>query len=321
MSRHDWSHWQGPASQGGGLTPVARPARLGVVDESDLDGTREAEQLAFELGGDVAFLRAAQGVYFATGEDSSPVSPVLRLLRGIYELEPRRAPFIARNRIFSTRRASASCRGATRVAARHMRAAVRAVDHGLVALAGRPRIDAGSAAPPPRCAAPGLEASLAAIVDGGPAERDDHGWLALATDLAAELRRRADAAGPLERWDKPVAALLVDGDGVRLGWATNTGSLNVTSHAEVNLVLGWLRASRRRLPRGVRVYVALKPCKMCAGLLWDAAEDPFGLQVVYAEEDPGRSARETVLDAGSMARRRVAPGEDELRRVLQRRLS
>jgi len=67
--------------------------------------------------------------------------------------------------------------------------------------------------------------------------------------------------------------------------------------------------------------VTLKPCKMCAGLLWDATEDPLGLQVVYAEEDPGRSARETVLDAGSMARRRVARSEDEFRRVLQRRLS
>lgn len=283
--------------------------------------TREAEQLAFELGGDVAFLRAAQGVYFASGEDWPPVSPVLRLLRGLYELEPRRAPFIARNRIFSTRPASASCLGATRVAARHMRAAVRAVDHGLGALAGLPRVDAGSAAPSPRCAAPALEASLATIVGRGSAAPDDRGWLALATGLAAELRRRADAAGPLERWDKPVAALLVDGAGALLGWATNTGSLNVTSHAEVNLALGWLRASRCRLPRGVRVYVALKPCKMCAGLLWDATEDPLGLQVVYAEEDPGRSARETVLDAGSMARRRVARSEDEFRRVLQRRLS
>ena len=283
--------------------------------------TREAEQLALELGGDVAFLRATQGVYYARRVDQSPVSPVLRLLRGLYELEPQCARFIARHRIYSTRPASAGCLGATRVAARRLRAAVPAVDHGLGALGGLPRIDAGSAAPAPRRASPGLEASLAAIVGGGPAVRDELGWLALATDLAAELRRRAQTVGPGERWDKPVAALLVDADGARLGWATNTGSRNATSHAEVNLVEGWLHASRCRLPRGGRVYVSLKPCKMCAGLLWDAAQDPYGLRVVYAEEDPRRYARETVLDAGSMARRRVARSGDELRRVLQRRLS
>jgi tRNA(Arg) A34 adenosine deaminase TadA len=151
--------------------------------------------------------------------------------------------------------------------------------------------------------------------------RDDRGWLALATGLAAELRRRAETVGPGERWDNAVAALLVDGDGALLGWATNTGAHNATSHAEVNLALGWLRASRCRLPRDGRVYVTLKPCKMCAGLLWDAAQDPLGLRVVYAQEDPGPCARETVLDAGSMARRRVARSADELRQVLQRRLT
>jgi hypothetical protein len=301
------------------LTPASRPARLGLVAQHE--ETREAEQLAFELGGDVAFLRATQGVYYARRVDGSPISPVLRLLRGLYELEPQCARFIARRRIFSTRPASAGCLGATRVAARRLQAAVPAVDHGLGALGRLPRIDAGSAAPLPRSAPPGLEAPLAGIVDRGPAVRDESGWLALTRDLAAELRRRAESVGPGERWDKPVAALLVDADGARLGWATNTGSRNATSHAEVNLVEGWLHAARRKLPRGGRVYVSLKPCKMCAGLLWDAAEDPFGLWVGYAEEDPLRYARETVLDAGSMARRRVARNGDELRQVLQRRLS
>jgi tRNA(Arg) A34 adenosine deaminase TadA len=292
-----------------------------VVPASETRETCEAEQLAFELGGDVAFLHAAQGVYFARGEEWPPVSPVLRLLRGLYELEPRRARFIARSRIFSTRPASSTCLGATRVAARHLRAAVRARDRAILGLAELPRIEAGRAAPSPRCASAGLEASLAALVGAGPKARDDRDWMALVGALTAELRRRAEALEPGERWDKPVTALLADAHGTLLAWATNTGALNATSHAEINLVEGWLQRESRRLPRGCRIYTTRKPCKMCAGFIWDSAVDPYQLQVFHAEDDPLRYARETVLDARSMARRRVAPSAYGLEVVLQRPLT
>jgi tRNA(Arg) A34 adenosine deaminase TadA len=278
------------------------------------------EQLAFELGGEIAFLRATQGVFFARREPWPPVSPVLRLLRGLYELEPWRARYVARHRIFCTGQASSTCLGATRVAGRLLSAGVAAVDHGVDGLPGVPRIDAGSAGPRPRRAASELAAALSAIVAARPRERDDAVWMALAERLAAELRRHAATAGPDVRSDRPISALLVDGEGALLGWATNTGSRNATSHAEINLVEHWLAEARRPLPPGCRIYSTLKPCKMCAGLIWDAADDPLSLRVFYAEDDPRRSARETVLDARSMARRRVARNEGELTRVLQGRL-
>ena len=59
------------------------------------------------------------------------------------------------------------------------------------------------------------------------------------------------------------------------------------------------------------IYASLKPCKMCAGLIWDAASDPALLRVRFLVDDPQRYARETVLDRGSEARRSFARDERE----------
>lgn len=285
------------------------PARLDAAD---------AEHLAFELGGDVAFLRATQGIFFARRESWPPLSPVLRLLRGIYEVEPQRAHFIVRNRIFSTEPASSASFGATRVAGHRLSTGVRAADHGRGELAALPRIDAGAAAPFAGSAE--IDRALAAIVAATRPRQDDDGWMDLAARLAREVERRSEALAADERRDNPIAALLVDPGAGLLAWATNSRSRNPTSHAELNLVERWLHASRRPLPRGSRLYSTLKPCKMCAGLVWDAAEEPREVLVFYAEEDERRYARETVLDAGSMARRLVARDAKDLALVLQRRL-
>ncbi|MFN8095523.1 MAG: hypothetical protein U0599_25460 [Vicinamibacteria bacterium] len=112
---------------------TSAPPRLDAAD---------AEHLAFSLGGEVAFLRATQGVFFARREAWPPLSPVFRLLRGIYELEPQRAHFIVRNRAFSTAPVSSSCFGAARVAGHRLSGSVRAADRGRAELAALPRLDA-----------------------------------------------------------------------------------------------------------------------------------------------------------------------------------
>jgi tRNA(Arg) A34 adenosine deaminase TadA len=259
---------------------------------------QQAEQIAWQLGApavEVAFLRAHQGIYFARAAAAPALSPVFRLIAGIHELEPERARWIVRNRIFSTAPMAPAALGAARVAARHMTGDVAAIDHGL-ALDGLPRIDAGAALSHPRRCDPGLLPRLAELVAGDATPR--------------LLGRLAAQAGT-------IAALLLGPAGELLSWATSTGSRNPTGHAEANLVGDWLARTRSPLPVGSRVLVTLKPCKMCAGLLWEAAADPWSLRVVYAEDDPLRYARETVLDAGSMARRRVACSPEQLARVLQ----
>src|SRR5437870_8019719 len=89
------------------------------------------EQLAHMLAGDVAFLIADQGVYFARRAQWPPVSPVVRLLQGIWALEPRRAPWIARRRVYATGPATPAAAGAVKVAARSITADLSPVDHQL----------------------------------------------------------------------------------------------------------------------------------------------------------------------------------------------
>jgi tRNA(Arg) A34 adenosine deaminase TadA len=264
----------------------------------------DAAQVAHTLGGDVAFLLADQGILFARAEGLRPAT--YRLLRGVHGAFPQAAKWIVRRTVHATGPDTASARGAMRVAGRR-RCLVVPQDHGLLPPA--PLLDVGALLPAPRRALPSVVDELAeAVAAAGP--RPDA--LALARSLVASMERRG-ATGSAGRHDRPIAAVLAGGDGEVLEWATSGGADNVTSHAEVALLelWGW------PLPPGSRVYTTLKPCRMCAGLVWDAASDRSQLLVVYGQDDPGRAAQGTVLDTGSAERRRFARDEEEARRVLQ----
>lgn len=263
----------------------------------------EAEQVAHRLGGPVAFLRARQGVFHARRDAGWPFSPVLRLLRGVNATEPGRARFLVRNRVWSTEQASETCRGAIRVGGRSLTAGVPARDHGLSLDDVEAWIDVGPAVAP---------APATALAPRGPVAETS------ALECLAVLASENRDAGTGPRRDRPLAALLVGGDGTLLQSAVNTGARAALTHAEVNLVEAWHAATGDPLPRGARVYTSLKPCALCAGLLWDAAEDPWSIEVVFARDDPGRYARDTVLDPRGMARRRVSRTPREVEAARQR---
>jgi tRNA(Arg) A34 adenosine deaminase TadA len=192
-----------------------------------------------------------------------------------------------------------------------LRSGLVPADHG-VSLTHLPLIDAGAAARSSRWARPGLTAALEGLIARGPGRADDVGWMELALELAGEVDRSGidPASG---RSDRPIAAVLVGPENGLLAWATHRGSRNAMRHAEINLVEDWLARTRSGLPRGATLYATLKPCRACAGLIWDAALDPRTLRVLYAADDPGRVARETVLDAGSAERRRAVASVEEAR--------
>ncbi len=292
------------------------PAHIGDAASRPLT-TAEAEQVAWTLGApavDVAFVRASQGLYFARRVHAA-ISPVLRLLSGIHAREPQCARWIARREVYSTALASATCRGVGSLAARRLRPGLVPRDHAIAFDPALVLIDAG-AAPPPHRVRVDLEAAAASIVVARPESADDPDWLSVALALAALVAR--SGRDPLSgRTDRPIAAVLVGADGALLEWATHTGARNALRHAEVNLVECFLRDTASRLPTGSRLYTTRKPCRMCAGLLWDAAEDPLSLRVLFAEDDTGRYARATVLDAGSAARRRETQSEAAARQPLQ----
>jgi tRNA(Arg) A34 adenosine deaminase TadA len=143
----------------------------------------------------------------------------------------------------------------------------------------------------------------------GPEHPDAHGaWLAYAAELASAIEPGAHRY----QSDRRVAAVLVSRDGKLLGSARNSNARNRTRHAEVNLTQAWCAAERASLPEGARVYTTLKSCKMCAGMLWQAAANPASMRVYFAEPDPGPMGRATVFNPGTFEWQRAgAPASIE----------
>lgn len=99
-----------------------------------------------------------------------------------------------------------------------------------------------------------------------------------------------------------LSALLVDAGGEVLSAALNTAGHDRTRHAEANLVRSWWQTTRSHLPQGATLYCTLKPCKMCAALIWTAAHEHKNVNVVFARFDPGPLAQDTLLSKNGMER-------------------
>ncbi len=233
-----------------------------------------------------------------------PETSVTRLVSGIYALEPRMARKWMRNRIFTTQdRLTPLCRGIVKVAAKRMT-----------------RLD------PREGERLALKMSALCVKVPEPASPDgiefleDVLFLRSSDEIIMALRElrqfHRDAlltpeasARPRHERDRQVSALLISRDGRVLARSRNTNASVRTRHAEMNLVQGWWDRHRQPLPEGAAIWVTLKPCRMCAGAIWQAAPalnpDPAGLptlRVFYLEDDPGPGARLTVLEAGSPER-------------------
>ena len=232
-----------------------------------------------------AFLEVpGETIYFAHAPEARPGLPhsaITRLIQGIWETEAAQARRILRRRIFTSANvATPMCTGMVKVAAKRLSLQTLPDATDLpgrdVSAQGNPEL-AQAPAPEP---APGPPRSPADL-------------LAFALSLATEIPRRE---GPRYTLDRPVAAILADADGRILATAVNRNARNRTLHAEVRLAQAWHHRTGRGFPPGARVYVTLKCCRMCAGMLWQTAEQPETLHVHYAEDDPGPQARATELE-------------------------
>ncbi len=122
-------------------------------------------------------------------------------------------------------------------------------------------------------------------------------------DLARSLATLCKTSNP-ERYlrDRAVGAVLVSAEGELLAQAYNSNHSNRTLHAEVRLLQDWgFRTGGAPIPAGAQLFVTLKPCKMCAGMLFYCAENPSTLQIWYDQFDPGPHARATILESQTKA--------------------
>jgi tRNA(Arg) A34 adenosine deaminase TadA len=256
--------------------------------------------------GDIAYVIDRGKTYVAQHEPSgvAPTCAVAKLIQGVYELDPKNARQILRNRIFTTEPPNELSYGMVKVAAKR---ADFNVSRSLVA----EKVRAGEVIQLDSPEAP----SLIELSDR--AGRTDSEWMTLARSLASGIPK----GDSRYLSDRPVAAILVSSSGEALAAAVNCNARNRTRHAEVNLAQGYFALRGTKLPKGATLFVTLKPCRMCAGMLWHFSEDIFCMRVVFGELDPGPHSLHTVLGAGTPDRRRVARTPGEVTCVIEHLLS
>ncbi len=235
---------------------------------------------AFLFDSPLAFLAEAPAARAGSAD-----SAVLRLIRGIWRMDPDQARKRLRSPIWFTDPLNPLDWGAVKVSAKRMRLATHEeIEQRWMAMeeSARRRITPFGR----NLTSDGQ--SLGALVDP---------W-----SLVRELESRARITPERYRSDRPLGAVLVDREGRVLAAASNAGATARTEHAELLAIEEHYLRTGAPLPVGTRLYCSLKPCRMCAGALLQAAEDPARIRVEYRDFDPGPNARSTVLNRGSSDR-------------------
>jgi tRNA(Arg) A34 adenosine deaminase TadA len=126
--------------------------------------------------------------------------------------------------------------------------------------------------------------------------------------LALEAARRAGLAG-----EPPIGACLVR-DGRVLGVAANSvvSALDVTAHAEINLIRDACRSERSLDLRGCELFVTVEPCSMCLAashyarigrvVFGATLEDLHALTGTEMVAGPRATAAEGILASGGCLR-------------------
>lgn len=248
-----------------------------------------ADRLVAAHGAPLAFVVADDAVWFATGA-GVPWTPVLELVIGVREACVD-ADFLLRRRIYAVGGGDDPVgRAVVQVAARRLGAVTPAAgDPGAIG------------ALPWRDARPFAARARDRARAGCPQDAVGSRVAGEGLDLADALGGVADPHAAARERDRPIGAVLVDGEGTVLAVARNQGGTNRALHAEVSLVQGWWTRHARPLPAGSTVLVSLQPCRMCAALLV-AMSDDGTVDVVYRRTDPGRLATHTALSSSRRER-------------------
>ncbi|MNL04444.1 tRNA-specific adenosine deaminase [compost metagenome] len=263
-----------------------------------MDAEKNAQHFAYLLGlpgQDVAFVEHKGVLYYAHGPISykGPSSAVVILLQNIFDRFIDHSFFILRNRIFTTGSLSEMDRGMIKVVGKRATDQVRAHNHDIQELPQFQNVILNKS----------VETLHLSPMNHWPKAEVEKRLPQKTNADAKELLRAAFALAQevprgdiLHDFDRGIAALMFSADGVLLGFGLNSNSKNKTLHAEVNMVQRYFRETGSLLPKGTRIYSTHKPCKMCAGMIFDAAEDPKSLQIFYGVEEAGRLSVQTVLD-------------------------
>lgn len=265
---------------------------------------KRAQQLAYKLqksNYDLAFVEDRGRVFYSyypkNSKDLSS-SAVIQLLQGLFNQFVDNSFFILRRRIFATHVLSSKDEGMIRVVAKRAQGQTQAMDHGL----SLEDLDFISITFTREQAQQqnhltSINLALPAELQKQKIESSEDRW-----GFVNQLANLNPRGSVLHDHDRPVAAALWSTEGELLSYGINSNSLNKTLHAEVNLVQSFCLKYEKPLPKGSTLFVTHKPCRMCAGMIFDCSEAANSMQIFYLHEETGSFSRNTVLDSHQLNR-------------------
>ncbi len=221
-----------------------------------------------------------------------PWSPVVGLLQGIFDQLKDNSFFVLRRPIFCDYEPTPMCRGMTKVVAKRLTPALFCKDLGAYLFIQNNMSDMSGDVRHETKDRAAMDAVTLEGIDGG-------------FEFCQRLVETHVTRGPiLHDHDRPIAAVLTDANLRILHWAVNTNHLNKTLHAEVNLIQSWFLKTKKALPEGAHLFVSTKPCRMCAGMVWQAAQNPLQIHIHFQSHQApfGRMSTNTVFDVSSFER-------------------
>lgn len=201
---------------------------------------------------DLAWLTHQDKVYFARyqAQANEPHSAVTQLIQGLFDAKIDNSFFILRERIFTTQKE------------------LSPMDRGMVKMAAK-RIAQSAEAPD-------FSNAIECAFSQSRFESEDQ----IIYDLPSQLKSQTEARELVERIEKliprgevlhdvnrPIVALWTDADLKPLIARVNLAGKNKTLHAEVRTIQEYYRQNKKQLPRDAQLFVTLKPCAMCAGMI------------------------------------------------------
>lgn len=110
-----------------------------------------------------------------------------------------------------------------------------------------------------------------------------------AKEILTQYESQIPRGQVLHDYNRQIVAILSDASGNVEFVNSNFNYRNKILHAEFNLVNSFLETHHKPVPASYKIFVSLKPCRMCADFIWSHSEP--NLKVYYLRNDPGRLAQ------------------------------
>ncbi len=261
---------------------------------------KRARHIAFLLyrpGFDSAFVEYNGVVYhsYYSPSQEAPSSAVVKLLQGVFDQFIDHSFFILRQRIYTTAPLTEMCRGMIKVVAKRASELIlpepgdiqEQLEFKELGTLNEPLVKIQHLSEENKLSVLEVQKRIDVLQP-----RQTQDFLRAARDLAANVPR----GDILHDHDRDIAALLISSEGKVLSYGVNSNSKNKTLHAEVNLLQRLYSEFQIKIPVGATFYSTHKPCKMCAGMIYQWSEKAEAVKVFYSVEEKGTLSCNTVLD-------------------------